>query len=788
MIKKIKSIGNLATFKNFNWDLSVKDKYGVKEFLEHNIIYGRNYSGKTTISRIVRALENGVLSDKYDNPQFAVVMEDGSGISEISFTSNMQNIRVFNEDFVKDNLRFIANPDDDAEPFAILGESNSKIEEEIAEIKAELGIDEEGKETGLYKQQKDILISYKNAVSTRKKAQDGLEKELSTKALDKKVGIKYKSEVYGDVNYNTSKLYKDIDMVIKNSYTQLRDDERKAYQRQTQENPLPKVDSIPSMTLVIPDLSMKTKKVVEKVVGQSGKIEELMKDAILNKWIQEGFEIIHSEDHTKCAFCGEIISKNRWAELEKHFDEESKNLENEIDQLLEQINQEKNKVQAIVIIESDKFYNSFHEERKKAVTALSDSKKSYIEGLTSLQDQLEKRRKNILIVDEFTTVDTNEKISEALSTYNKVVKKTNDYTATLSSTKKTAQGILRLDTVFDFITTIDYQGKKQIISNLEKKENEAHEAVRAIDGLIINKLYAIKEKESQRDDSEAGAAKVNGYLNHYFGHQYIKFEPKRDDSDKVVRFEIQRNGLKAYHLSEGEQSLIAFCYFIAKLDDTATKGLRPIIWIDDPISSLDQNHIFFIYSLIKNRVVDEKRYKQLFISTHNLDFLRYIRNTNKFKPDKNKTIYFIVERNNDESIIKLMPKYMRDHTTEYNYIFDQIYKCSKEAPSNDNYKDYYCFANNARRFLEVHLYYRYPDGDFETSLKSFFGNDDISSILSYKLSNDGSHNKVVENGLLPYHIAEAHSVACKIVKKLKENDIEQYKSLLKSIGVMEEGL
>lgn len=51
MIKKFNKINNLAVFNNYNWDSSVP------EFAKINIIYGRNYSGKTTLSRILRAIE-----------------------------------------------------------------------------------------------------------------------------------------------------------------------------------------------------------------------------------------------------------------------------------------------------------------------------------------------------------------------------------------------------------------------------------------------------------------------------------------------------------------------------------------------------------------------------------------------------------------------------------------------------------------------------------------------------------------------------------------------------------
>ena len=60
MLKKIQYIKKLGVFDDFSWDGEVKNKNGeVQSFVDINIIYGRNYSGKTTLSRILRALETG---------------------------------------------------------------------------------------------------------------------------------------------------------------------------------------------------------------------------------------------------------------------------------------------------------------------------------------------------------------------------------------------------------------------------------------------------------------------------------------------------------------------------------------------------------------------------------------------------------------------------------------------------------------------------------------------------------------------------------------------------------
>src|SRR5699024_6849508 len=118
----------------------------------------------------------------------------------------------------------------------------------------------------------------------------------------------------------------------------------------------------------------------------------------------------------------------------------------------------------------------------------------------------------------------------------------------------------------------------------EQKEELKREEV---DSLI--KKIELK-KEELKDESN-GAEKVNEYLNNHFGHGFLALKAiEEEDSQtggKKFRFVIHRDNKKAFHLSEGEKSLISFCYFVAKLQDINTKDKKPILWIDDPISSLD---------------------------------------------------------------------------------------------------------------------------------------------------------------------------------------------------------
>ena len=163
---------------------------------------------------------------------------------------------------------------------------------------------------------------------------------------------------------------------------------------------------------------------------------------------------------------------------------------------------------------------------------------------------------------------------------------------------------------------------------------------------------------------------------------------------------------------------------MAKLKDVETEGSQPIIWIDDPVSSLDANHIFFVYSLINAEIVTPKSYveengqkftrdqfKQLFISTHNLDFLKYLKRL-PGASDKNKSQYFIVNRVDQISDVAIMPRYLKDYITEFNYLFNQIYKCASiEMVDDQNYTTFYNFGNNTRKFFEIYLYYQFQIRD-----------------------------------------------------------------------------
>ncbi|MHA0856446.1 AAA family ATPase [Paenibacillus sp. CMAA1364] len=793
MIKKITTIKDLAVFQNFEWDNSVINNNGqIMRFERMNILYGRNYSGKTTLSRILRAMEMGEISDKYESPSFSVVFDDDTIINQSQLSNVQKNIRVFNEDFVRENLRFINNPEDNVEPFAVLGDANNILEEEIAVLKSVVGSNEKDKETGLYTELKNYKTIYTEFKSANDQLASSLDRQLSEKAIGRNTGIKYQLGRFGDPNYNRTKLSEDIRRVLSEEYVSLVNHEKSEFELMLTEQVKSVIPALPTLSLQWEQFCNESEEILSQEIGSSDKIIELLREVTLNEWVKKGYEL-HKDKREVCAFCGERVPDERWSCLHKHFDDESRVLEQKIERLIKKVEIEMQTIKDSFVIDKNLFYSNFQKEIEQLSDSYSIVSSSYNEQLKLILEQLTKRKEAITVSMLFERpVDYSQELRRILISYEEWRIQSNDFTGKLDLEQTKVREALRLQEIHDFCSTINYSENLNTINRSEKRLEDAKKEVDRTQAEIEGIEEKIKNKKRQQNDEEIGALLVNKYLTDFFGHEFLSLTATEDNNDgeKRIRFEIVRNGKRAYHLSEGECSLISFCYFVAKLNDIETSGIRPIIWIDDPISSLDGNHIFFIYSLIAAEISGKGAFEQLFISTHNLDFLKYLRRLNSLEQQANgkskscSKQYFIINRQGHYSTILLMPRYLKEFGTEFNYLFSCIYKCSCITTVDDsNYELFYNFGNNARKFLEIYLYFKYPDFS-EDKLERFFGDDKVPPILIDRINNEYSHLQgSIERATMPVEVPEMVSTAKLIIDKVKE-DGDQYSAFMRSIGII----
>lgn len=102
MFKKI-DIKKFGLYKDFIWNPGK-----MREFSRVNIIYGRNYSGKTTLSRIFDSIGQGKLHKNYIDGEFKLYTDQPLTPEVTNSNLNYDGqVRVYNADYVGRNLGWL---------------------------------------------------------------------------------------------------------------------------------------------------------------------------------------------------------------------------------------------------------------------------------------------------------------------------------------------------------------------------------------------------------------------------------------------------------------------------------------------------------------------------------------------------------------------------------------------------------------------------------------------------------------------------------------------------------
>jgi len=784
-IKKL-DIKNFGSYKNYTWNSMVTPDY---EFKDVNIIYGRNYSGKTTLSKIFQCIETKVLHNDYANPEFVFTLNDSSTINNNTLAISNLDICVYNTDFVKKNLNWLHNEDGSIEPFAVLGGDNVEIEKQVKEITDKLGDNPEDEKEeykkGLLFDLKDINGKWKTSFDLYKKSDDALEKKLRNKANQ---DIKQKS-LYQDVNYNISSIKKDIKKIKEENIKKLDDETIENFIELITEDIKLDIKTLTEQKPNFDKYYSEVKEILHKSIKPSNSIQDLLNDNLLQEWVREGRDY-HENKRENCAFCGNFIDEQLWKKLDEHFSKESEQLRNEIIDKIKQLETAKNGLESFITLNEENFYSTSKDNVKKLLGEWNILKINYKDNIELLITQLNIRLKDIFNDIELIPInDLSNDVLEVIKKINELIKTNNSKTVTLNKDQNDARGKLRLSEISQFLEVIDYDSKIDEISKMKTKKEELFSSKTQVDTQIIQYQENIRKLQTDLKDESKGAELVNEYLETFFGSNSFKLVAL--DEESKVKYRIMRDGEEAKNLSEGECSLISFCYFVAKIKDKLDDEVNQnnlILYIDDPISSLDNNHIFFIFSLIETIITKQKKYKQLFISTHNLDFLKYVKRLTVPGKPKNVLRHFLVEmeqkQNDKQSVLKIMPNHLRDFTTEFNYLFNEIYKLYNRDDlstySSENYNQFYNIPNNIRKFLEYYLFYKYPNSNspLKNLDKLFDGH--LPALLN-RVVNELSHLTFIDRGWNPIDVAEVEECVQIVIEKIRDEDKEQFNALVQSV-------
>jgi len=758
MIKKIKKIKNLGIFSNYQWDNSLPD------FERYNLVYGWNRAGKTTLSNLFSALETGHLKNN-EGLEYEVSTEDGSVFKENEPFE--RKVRVFNQNYILDNIELSGCT---AKPVFILGEENKAIVKLIEDDEKLLnGNPSDANDVGKIKKLKE-LTSLK----------ESKEKERGQKFTDV-------AKIIGE---NTSgviaRTYRKPDAEasfrkIKEKVLLDQDEKKKCLINIQQEQKtileeleIPEIegeggkqDFLEFLTDIQTSGALLFSKTVESVV-----IERLRENSDISGWVEVGLSLHGKHKSKECEFCRQSLPEQRLKDLANFFNEADQKLKNDIENLLKNLREVYLLIEAIKPVDGANLYKDLQSDYQISVSELEEQKKVLLEKITeyanSLKDKKSKTTESVSV-----DIDLNHSIFiQKLGNVSAHIKKHNEKTNNFKKEKDDAQNKLEnhyLSEIYDDVHALEVA----VEESTNKMGILIHGDSKNPEDLGIEALQErIRKNRAIISSSHKGCEKINDRLKIFLGCDEIEFEVVKGGG-----YTIKRNGAIAHNLSEGEKTAIAFVHFTIQLQDKDFDIKEGIIVIDDPISSLDSNSLFQAFAFLKNSV---KEAHQIFVFTHNFDFLRLLLNWLKsVKNTVGRKTYLMIKNKfpagNREAYIAEIDKVLKDNESEYHYLFKILY----EFKDDGTIASVYHIPNIARKVLDTFLMFRVPNNLRAYQKLETLAFDEDKKTAIYKFVNDQSH--ITGRGFDPALVPETQKNVQYLLEMIKAVFPEHFNILEESV-------
>ena len=743
MIKTIQQIQDFGIFKDYSRPQNIED------FSKLNLIYGWNYSGKTTLSRIFRSIELGSLHSDYSGAQFKVSTNQGGSITESSLSQIPVKIRVFNSDFIKDNLSL----DGDAfVPILLLGQESIEIQKKILRNKELL--------PRLLKRLESINNIYNTLVGILNEKKSAYAKSIKTNLqLVETFNRTHLDKIFSLIEDDPKKhIINDKD--LSNFLSAVKMDEK---------NKLSKIQK-KALSFEPTNPPDGLKDLLARKPYMSNRIDYLKDNPEIANWILTGLDF--HKNSKPCEFCKNQIDPARIEELKAHFSDDVIQLDKDLKTIKEKLENSKPKLNEIDI---NNFYHQWKEKFTCAQLKLKQSLETYNKSVDTLIAAVDDKLNHLFKVVECPPFQNKfrEDLSRNFNEVSTIIDSNNEYTDSLDKVKEAAITNLKRHYAATFYTEeiiAHNDSAKKYINNIAWYESTKNSLIKA------NKRLEEKISRAQR-----GREELNIFIKKFLVGSNISVEVKNIVGGE--RFQLLRDESPAKNLSDGERTAIAYAYFLTKLKEEANLN-ELIVYIDDPVSSLDSNHLFQLFATTRSHFFDintanktfNLKVKQLFISTHNFEFLGLLKELRLKKAKK----HFLVNRLAiDNSILTAMPKSIREYKSEYHYLWNVLYKIHKNSDTS-NLEQLLLLPNALRRFVELYTYSKCPSNDsVDERAKNIFGEEKSKRII--KLLHYFSHS----NNLLG--ISQHNDLICDIKNVVNEiflsvkEDEKHYDALMEAI-------
>jgi wobble nucleotide-excising tRNase len=699
-ITRLTRIDSFRAFQRWSDD-------GVSDaFKRVNVIYGTNGSGKSTLAHLFRAAADGTLDDGV-KVEFAAT----SGTRTIQITEESSEfwscVRVFNEKYVTENLRFddVNGPSPDS--LLTLGQTNVANEAELETKKAR----REAARAELDQANSDLQTKQRQLENRLTAVAGQVVADLSASGL----GRYRATNVYNKGHVRT---HLEGGALPEGAAPEQAGDDLKLALA-----PRPETLTLPVQgAMGGSDLLARVTELLGRSVS-SVVLDELRDEPRRAQWVQDGIHL-HA-DRDSCLFCGSVLTEERRASLDAHFDDALTRLQRDIDQAVKELERSMQEAEGFHALASvlRSTYDDLQTEGNEAIAAYDAAKKAYVGRAQNFIDMLLEKRRN-----PFTTSTVVGEVAfdpPAGAPVVRPFKEHNDRSAQHSQLVDDAAKRVELAKVGAFAN--EY-------AELNQALEAGREAVKTLEAEISELTNRIITLENVETDPLPKADELTRHVSRLLGRTDLEF--RMDEA--TTRYRIERNGAPATHLSEGERTAIALLHFLIGVRQDSIAGDPPVIVIDDPVSSLDDSILFGVSSYLWAELVTKQYVSQLFLLTHKFELFRQwviqIENGQRFI-NGGATIQEIRMRYETErgGTLRRVPRIATWTTDEklsrrlrslYHFLFARVATSLIESKEDlglaERMELLSLVPNAARKMLEAFLSFRYPQciGSFHDGLRA----------------------------------------------------------------------
>jgi len=683
MLKSIEKIKGLGVYQNYS------KPAGTQEFGLKNLIYGWNYSGKTTLSRLFALLEAKTPNLDLPGCEFSIGT-DKDAITEKNFNHCSIPVRVFNSDFVRANLHFDGGS---FNPILLLGKESEEAQRKIEKLSERI----------------------KRSDSVRRKLSEDFENLKSRISQAKTETAKFIRQRLKVDPYTAAHLGHDIQAVsVLDSQLLTEKEISDAIELAlTPDSRKPNtVDEIHA-SLAIEELHEEAVKVLAATPSFSHTLKHLEENPAIERWVQGG---LHLHAHAEiCEFCGSELSQARLEALRTHFSKDLADHAAKVEGLLDRVKAAKFQ---LAWPKSSELNQQFRDSYSEAIEALPIAINAYNQAVKKLVDEVQCKANDSrkAMVPTPLAQGLEGAIKDSAAAVNAIIKKNNELASNFTRVRADSLRRAKYHYVQQFVNEQDAAG----LDVKKDRQLKRHDRLKAYVAELRQEIDRLQAEISQ---AQQGREKINERLALMLGSEAVQIKVVKESTGQD-RFQlIRRDGTIAKNLSEGERTAIAFSYFLTKLQEIKPAEFKEtVVYIDDPISSLDANHIFQVTAAIRalffmqqdKNAPWQTTCKQLFVSTHNFEFFNLLREIKPIASKQGARLFLIKRIAEKSSTLENMPASLARYQSEYHFLFEVIHRFN-QAPDKTTHDVLMLLPNAMRRFVELYTYSRLP-GPKDTEL------------------------------------------------------------------------